>query len=68
MRKKYVIRLNRENEISYGWVFLMMLVAIFIAVATTRESLAELKLTFLVGIVIIFVAVLYQGFEIIKEK
>ena len=65
--KRKIIRLSRKNEINAGWIFLIFLAILFVVMVITAKSVPELRLSFLGSFTILVVALLYQGFEVIKE-
>jgi len=67
MKEKFVIRLNRKNEINAGWVFLILCTIVFLTIALTAKCLTESLIPILGSVLILFIAVIYQGFEIIQE-
>ena len=67
MKGKFVIRLNRKNEINTGWVFLILWTLALLAIVLTAESLAEVLIPVFGQLLLLFVALLYQGFEVIQE-
>ena len=67
MKERFVIRLNRKNELNAGWVFLIIWTLVFVTIAITAKSLTEVMILALGCIIILFTAVIYQGFEVIKK-
>ena len=67
MKKKIVIRIRRKNEFNWYWVFFICWAIILGVVSTKVKTLfQEFALIFFALLIITF-ALLYQGFEVIKE-
>lgn len=67
MKEKWVIRINRTNEFNWAWAFLLVfqLGLIFCVTLVTNKYAAT---TLMLGGLLNFVlALMYQGFEVIKE-
>jgi energy-coupling factor transporter transmembrane protein EcfT len=67
MKKRFVIRLNRKNELNAAWVFLILWTVAFLIIALTAKCLTEVLITILGSVLILFIALIYQGFEVIQE-
>jgi hypothetical protein len=67
MRGKIIIRIRRKNEFNGYWTFLITTSILFGILSLTVKTANEVILILFVFSVIIILATLYQGFEIIKE-
>lgn len=67
MKEKIIIRIRRKNEFNGYWVFLITTSILFGILSLTVKTAKEVILILFVFSVIIILATLYQGFEIIKE-
>jgi len=67
MKERFVIRLTRKNEINAAWVFLILASLIFLVIALIARSLTESIIPILASVLILFIAIIYQGFEVVKK-
>ncbi len=67
MRRKIIIRIRRKNEFNGYWVFLIIVAILFGVFSLTVKTAKEVMLILFDFSVIIILATLYQGFEVIKE-
>jgi len=67
MKKRFVIRLNRKDELNAAWVLLILWSLVFLTIILTAKCLTEVLITILGSVLILFIALVYQGFEVIKE-
>jgi apolipoprotein N-acyltransferase len=67
MKKKIIIRLSRKDEFGWEWAFLIVLVSLLWIFSFMIKSSKQI-IPLMFGLVVILIsAILYQGFEIIKE-
>ena len=67
MKKKIVIRIRRKNEFNWYWVFLIFWSLILVLAAITVNTISQAFILIFAALIILILALLYQGFEVIKE-
>lgn len=68
MKERFVIRLNRKNELNAAWIFLILSMLVYLLLALIARTFFQ-ECTIIIGcILILAIALIYQGFEVVKEK
>ena len=67
MRRKIIIRIRRKNEFNGFWAFFITVAILLGALSLNARTAAELVMMIFVFSVIMVLATLYNGFEVIKE-
>jgi len=67
MKGKSVIRIRRNNELNKYWVFLIVIAVTLTAASLKVETSIQMLLVIYASLIILIIALLYQGFEIMKE-
>lgn len=67
MKKKVIIRINRDNKINWGGAFLIIYQFILLLLALIAQDIFYILLVLILCLIVLFVALLYQGFEVIQE-
>jgi len=67
MKKKIVIRIRRKNKFNWYWVFLVFWSLILALTAITVNTVSQTLILIFAALIILILALLYQGFEVIKE-
>ena len=67
MKKMIVIRIRRKNEFNWYWTFLLFWAVILAIALLKADTLFEGLAVLFSASVVAILALLYQGFEVIKE-
>jgi len=67
MKKKIVIRIRRKNEFNWYWVFLIFWSLILVLTTIAVNTASQALIVMFAAHIILILALLYQGFEVIKE-
>jgi uncharacterized membrane protein len=67
MKKKIVIRIRRKNEFNRYWVFFVFCALILAIAALMVETVSQAFVLMFMASIIIILALLYQGFEVVTE-
>jgi len=67
MKKKIVIRIRRKNEFNWYWVFLIFWSLILALMTITVNTVSQAFILIFTALIILILALLYQGVEVIKE-
>lgn len=67
MKKKIVIRIRRKNEFNWYWVFLIFWSLTLLLTAIKVNMVFQAFILIFAALIILILALLYQGFEVIKE-
>ena len=68
MKTTMRIRMSRENKFTWAWAVLMLYAPItLITTLTLARNVHQSLAILLAGLLIVFIGVLCQGFEVIKE-
>ncbi len=67
MKQKIVIRIRRKNEFNPYWATLILYSITLVGVLFVVRNTLQAILLMLTALIILSIALLYQGFEIIKE-
>ena len=67
MKGKILIRITRKNELNGYWIFLISWAVILGVTALRVKTVLEVFLVMFMSLIILISAILYQGFEVIKE-
>ena len=65
--KKSIIRISRKNEINWFWACLISYQLILVLLPLIARSILFTLVALLTALTIVFIALLYQGFEVIQE-
>lgn len=68
MKERFVIRLNRKNELNAAWVFLILASLVFCLMSFLVTACYQRRMIFIGCVIILIIALIYQGFEVTKEK
>lgn len=68
MKERFVIRLNRKNELNAAWVFLILASLVFCLMSFLVRACYQRQMIFFGCVIILTIALIYQGFEVLKEK
>ena len=68
MKERFVIRLNRKNELNAAWVFLILSLLVYLLLALIARTLFQEWIIIVGCMLIVAIALVYQGFEVVKEK
>ena len=67
MRGKIIIRIRRKNEFNKYWIILLVMAVINGVTSLRVETWFAAFVIIYINLIILIFALLYQGFEIIKE-
>ena len=67
MKKTIVIRIRRKNEFNRYWAFFVFGALILAIAALMVETVSQAFVLMFMASIIIILALLYQGFEVITE-
>ena len=65
--KKSIIRISRKNEINWGWILLISYQLILAILVVISKNFLFTLVAVLTASIVLFIALLYQGFEVIQE-
>ncbi len=68
MKERFVIRLNRKNELNAAWVFLILSLLVYLLLALIARTFFQEWIIIIGCMLIVAIALVYQGFEVVKEK
>lgn len=67
MRGKIIIRMRRKNEFNKYWIILLVMAVISGAASLRVETWFAAFVIIYINLIILIFALLYQGFEIVRE-
>ena len=67
MKGKILIRITRKNELNGYWIFLISWAVILGVTAFKVKTVLEVLLVMFMSLIILISAILYQGFEVVRE-
>ena len=68
MKERFVIRLNRKNELNAAWVFFILSLLVYLLLVLIARPFFQEWIIIIGCMLIVAIALVYQGFEVVKEK
>lgn len=67
MRGKLIVRISRRNEFNRYWVFFLAAVVVLGITSLKVETYFQAFAVVYASLIILIIALLYQGFEMVKQ-